>query len=75
MSEEKKEVQQRKKYSKRGEVSSKMVSFRADWETLRYLEHSENKGRLINKLVQRWGRSHPWDEYDQEQGGVKDGED
>ena len=65
MAEEKK-VQQRTKYAKKGESEMKMISFRADAETVKYLEKAGNKGRLINKLVQRWGRRHPWEDPDQD---------
>lgn len=46
--------QERKKGTKKGECSSKMISFRADKETLNILEKANNKGRLINQLVQQW---------------------
>ena len=35
-----------------------MVSFRADEATTKILDLVANKGRLINRLVQEWGRKH-----------------
>lgn len=35
-----------------------MVSFRADEGTTKILDLVANKGRLINRLVQDWGRKH-----------------
>lgn len=48
--------QERKKGTKKGECTSKMISFRADAETLNILETADNKGRLLNQLVQQWKR-------------------
>lgn len=42
------------------------MSFRADFETLRFLAQCENKGRKINELVQEWGRSKNIDERNEE---------
>lgn len=53
------EKQKRKQYEKRGECCSKMVSFRADRQTLEILETVANKGRLLNELVQSWWRKPP----------------
>ena len=53
-----KETQKRKKYAAKGERTSKMVSFRADEGTTKILDLVANKGRLINRLVQEWGRKH-----------------
>lgn len=47
-------TQSRKNYSKRGTRSQKMLSFRADAETLEILEKEPNKGRAINEAVQAW---------------------
>lgn len=58
------EKQKRKQYEKRGECSSKMVSFRADRQTLEILETVANKGRLLNELVQSWWRKPPAATYD-----------
>lgn len=54
----KQETQKRRKYAAKGERTSKMVSFRADEATMTILNLVANKGRLINRLVQDWGRKH-----------------
>lgn len=51
-----KKKQNRKKRVKNGERTSKMCSFRADAVTMNILTYVSNKGRLINRLIQRWGR-------------------
>ena len=48
------EKQERKKYAAKGERSQKMVTFRADIETIQILDGVTNKGRLLNELVQEW---------------------
>lgn len=55
---ENKNTQPRKAYAKRGERTSKMVSFRADALTTKVLDYCSNKGRLINRLIQEWGRDN-----------------
>lgn len=62
--EEKKETQPRRKYAAKGERNSKMISFRADADVVRILEHVRNKGRLLNDLVRCWrdGRRYAGDE-------------
>lgn len=49
--EENKTTQPRKQYAKRGEKSSKMLSFRIDADNLRWLNTQANKGRVINDLI------------------------
>lgn len=49
--EENKTTQPRKQYAKRGEKSSKMLSFRIDSENLEWLNTQANKGRVINDLI------------------------
>lgn len=49
--EENKTTQPRKQYAKRGEKSSKMLSFRIDSENLAWLNTQPNKGRVINDLI------------------------
>lgn len=51
---EEKEVQRRKQRAKNGSCESRMMSFRADAETISILDKVANKGRLINELVQKW---------------------
>ena len=46
--------QYRKQRAANGERESKMLSFRADRQTIDILSHAPNKGRLINDLVQKW---------------------
>lgn len=55
----------KKQHAEQGR-GQKLMSFRADFETLKVLEAVENKGRLINELVQEWGRSRNVDESAQE---------
>lgn len=55
---EEKKVQKRKERAKNGTRTSKMLSFRADELTMKILEFVENKGRLLNRLVQEWGEKH-----------------
>lgn len=64
MEEFKKSTQPRKKYAQKGEREQKMISFRADAETLSILETVKNKGRLLNELVQDWRRSRNRPESD-----------
>ena len=55
--------QQRKQRTKNGNCTSKMMSFRCDEETAKILGFVQNKGRLLNRLVQEWGRKHKvWDD-------------
>lgn len=49
--EETKTTQPRKQYAKRGEKSSKMLSFRIDSDNLAWLNTQPNKGRVINDLI------------------------
>lgn len=42
----------RKKRSKNGECTSKMMSFRIDGENVEFLNDVQNKGRLINRLLE-----------------------
>lgn len=49
--EETKTTQPRKQYAKKGEKSSKMLSFRIDAENLEWLNTQANKGRVINDLL------------------------
>ena len=49
--EETKTTQPRKQYAKRGEKSSKMLSFRIDADNLAWLNTQANKGRVINDLI------------------------
>lgn len=49
--EENKTTQPRKQYAKKGEKSSKMLSFRIDAENLEWLNTQANKGRVINDLI------------------------
>ena len=49
--EENKTTQPRKQYAKRGEKSSKMLSFRIDAANLAWLNTQANKGRVINDLI------------------------
>lgn len=49
--EENKTTQPRKQYAKRGEKSSKMLSFRIDSDNLAWLNTQPNKGRVINDLI------------------------
>lgn len=42
----------RKKRSKNGECTSKMMSFRIDGENVEFLNDVANKGRLINRLLE-----------------------
>lgn len=49
--EENKTTQPRKQYAKRGEKSSKMLSFRIDSDNLAWLNTQANKGRVINDLI------------------------
>lgn len=49
--EETKTTQPRKQYAKRGEKSSKMLSFRIDADNLAWLNTQPNKGRVINELI------------------------
>lgn len=51
-------VQKRKERAKNGMRTSKMLSFRADELTMKILGFVENKGRLLNRLVQEWGEKH-----------------
>ena len=43
--------QERKKGTKKGECTSKMISFRADEEVIEILNYKPNKGRYINDLI------------------------
>lgn len=56
---EKEEKQLRKQRAKNGERTSRMMSFRADEQTLLILAKVQNKGRLINDLVKQWWRHKP----------------
>ena len=56
---EKEDKQLRKQRAKNGERTSKMMSFRADEQTLLILAKVQNKGRLINDLVKQWWRHKP----------------
>lgn len=49
--EENKTTQPRKQYAKKGEKSSKMLSFRIDADNLAWLNTQANKGRVINDLI------------------------
>lgn len=53
---EEKKKQERRQRAKNGEHSSKMMSFRCDWDVLNILSEVSNKGRLINQLVRDWER-------------------
>lgn len=55
----------KKKHAESGR-GQKIMSFRADFETLSILAQCENKGRKINELVQEWGRSQNIDERNEE---------
>lgn len=56
---EKEQKQLRKQRAKNGERTSRMMSFRADEQTLQILAKVQNKGRLINNLVKQWWRKEP----------------
>lgn len=56
--------QQRKQYAKKGERAQKMMSFRIDGKVAQFLEHVQNKGRLLNELVTTWAKGQPW--YDED---------
>lgn len=58
MEEQEKKTQNRKSRAKNGECKSRMMSFRADDETIKILEFVGNKGRLLNRLVQDWATKH-----------------
>lgn len=45
---------QRKANIKRGQLTQKMVNFRADLETIEVLNEQPNKGRFLNDLVKAW---------------------
>jgi len=49
--EETKTTQPRKQYAKRGERTSKMMTFRIDADNLDWLNTQPNKGRVINDLI------------------------
>lgn len=49
--EETKNTQPRKAYAKRGERTSKMMTFRIDADNLEWLNTQPNKGRYINNLI------------------------
>lgn len=49
--EENKNTQPRKQYAKRGERTSKMMTFRIDADNLEWLNTQPNKGRVINDLI------------------------
>lgn len=49
--EETKNTQPRKQYAKRGERTSKMMTFRIDADNLDWLNTQPNKGRVINDLI------------------------
>ena len=53
MEKEEKE-RQRKANIKRGQLTQKMVNFRADLETIEVLNEQPNKGRFLNDLVKAW---------------------
>lgn len=59
-----KQTQPRKQYCADGERTSKMMSFRADSDVIRWLGHAANKGRLINELITSWATQQPW--YDED---------
>lgn len=46
-----KNTQPRKAYAKRGERTSKMMTFRIDSDNLEWLNTQPNKGRVINDLI------------------------
>lgn len=48
---EEKNTQPRKAYAKRGERTSKMMTFRIDADNLDWLNTQPNKGRVINDLI------------------------
>lgn len=48
---EEKNPQPRKAYAKRGERTSKMMTFRIDADNLEWLNTQPNKGRVINDLI------------------------
>lgn len=50
--EETKNTQPRKAYAKRGERTSKMMTFRIDADNLEWLNTQPNKGRAINDLIE-----------------------
>lgn len=51
--EENKNTQPRKAYAKRGESTSKMMTFRIDADNLEWLNTQPNKGRAINDLIEQ----------------------
>lgn len=51
--EENKNTQPRKAYAKRGERTSKMMTFRIDADNLDWLNTQPNKGRAINDLIEQ----------------------
>lgn len=51
--EENKNTQPRKAYAKRGERTSKMMTFRIDADNLEWLNTQPNKGRAINDLIEQ----------------------
>lgn len=51
--EENKNTQPRKAYAKRGEMTSKMMTFRIDADNLEWLNTQPNKGRAINDLIEQ----------------------
>lgn len=51
--EEDKNTQPRKAYAKRGERTSKMMTFRIDADNLEWLNTQPNKGRAINDLIEQ----------------------
>lgn len=44
----------RKETIKKGQVTQKMVTFRADFDVIEVLEQQSNKGRFLNNLVKDW---------------------
>lgn len=59
-----KEKQTRKEYSRKGERTQKMMTFRADADVQEILTKVANKGRLLNDLVKEWWRSRNCEEHD-----------
>ena len=51
----------RREYAKRGERSSRMWSFRIDFENWDALAGVANKGRLVNQLIEQWRRQQRTD--------------
>lgn len=49
---------QKKEYSPRGERGQRMYNFRMDLPNYEWLQKQQNKGRLLNTIIEEYRQAH-----------------